>query len=138
MFTFVHSRIFFCSYHSRKQIFFYWQIFVSIIGTFVSIIGTFVEHNKGRCWALEHSIIGKKKSIICMCLMAVNGVTTTTIGFFSVFPQIEGKRQACIERLFPNPVRRTAKTSLPDKNATTTSECSSFIPLHIPASSQPG
>ena len=28
----------------------------------------FCEHNKGRCWALEHSIIGKKKSIICMCL----------------------------------------------------------------------
>ena len=29
---------------AENNFFFYWQIFVSIIGTFVSIIGTFVEH----------------------------------------------------------------------------------------------
>ena len=46
---------------AENNFFFDWQIFVSIIGTFV-------EHNKGRCWALEQSIIGKIKSIICMCL----------------------------------------------------------------------
>ena len=35
---------------------------------FKSIIRIFVEHNRAGVLALEHSIIGKKKSIICMSL----------------------------------------------------------------------
>ena len=34
----------------------------------MSIIDIFVEHNGAGYWALEHSIIGKKKSIIYMSL----------------------------------------------------------------------
>ena len=39
-----------------------------LLANFCEHKGTFVEHNKDRCWALECSIIGKNKSIICMCL----------------------------------------------------------------------
>ena len=36
----------------------------------------FVEHNRAGVLALEHSIIGKKKSIICMSLMVGPGLAT--------------------------------------------------------------
>ena len=35
----------------------------------LSIMGQFVEHNRFNFWAMPKSIIGKKKSIICLALL---------------------------------------------------------------------
>ena len=58
----------------------------------MSIIDTFVEHNGAGYWALEHSLIGKKKSIICMSLTLATGLTSILMKFIvGVIINFEGE-----------------------------------------------
>ena len=49
-----------------------------------SIIGQFVEHNRLNFWAMPKSIIGKKKSIICLALVTGGALAVVTGGALAV------------------------------------------------------